>query len=396
MKKKIFFLSYNDNFGGAGIAAYNMFKSIPSRLFKKKFLCINKFSNDKEIIKIKINFIPLIKILFSILLSKFVFLLFNTNTKVKRNLALIKTDLLKELDLNKVDILHVQWFFNEVVSLDEILKFKKKIIISTHDLWFSNGSLHYNIKSKNLITKFFEEKLLKNKINKILSKKNITFTTPSLWSKNQLIKIIKRYNYQNKIIPKIYVIKNAIIKPNKIEKLKLRSKYLINNSSYIGLIQYEKKNDFIKGYDILFKILKKINNDMIYKYFILFGNNTKNFPTDKFSNLIFINFGFIQNNNISNIYYLGDYMIVTSRQETFSQLTAESLIHDRPVITFKDTGQAELIKHKQNGYLAKSNNIKDFVNGISFFQKNNFIRTANCKKLIISNFYQNKLSKLYE
>jgi len=229
-----------------------------------------------------------------------------------------------------------------------------------------------------------------------LSKKNIILTTPSQWSKNQLTKIIKKYNYQNKKIPKIHIIRNPIIKPNKIDQLKLRSKYFINNSSYIGLIHYEKKNDYVKGYDTLFKVLEKVNNDMSFKYFILFGNNTKNFPTQKFKNLIFLNYGFIENDKISNIYCLADYLILTSRQETFSQLTAESLINKRPVITFKKTGQAELIKHKHNGYLANLNDIKDFIKGINFFYENNFKDSKSLNKLMISNFYQEKLHKLYE
>ena len=165
---------------------------------------------------------------------------------------------------------------------------------------------------------------------------------------------------------------------------------------FYQLIHYEKKNDYVKGYDTLFKVLEKVNNDMSFKYFILFGNNTKNFPTQKFKNLIFLNYGFIENDKISNIYCLADYLILTSRQETFSQLTAESLINKRPVITFKKTGQAELIKHKHNGYLANLNDIKDFIKGINFFYENNFKDSKSLNKLMISNFYQEKLHKLYE
>ena len=396
MKKKILFLSYNDNFGGAGIAAFNMFKSIPSKVFEKNFICFNKFSKNKKSKKIKLNFVSFIKITFAIIISKFFISFFTNNIKVKRSLAIFNTGLLKNSNLDKYDILHVHWFFNEIVSLDEILKFKKKIIISTHDLWLSNGTFHYNVEIKNPLTKILEKKILKDKINKILSKKNIILTTPSQWSKNQLTKIIKKYNYQNKKIPKIHIIRNPIIKPNKIDQLKLRSKYFINNSSYIGLIHYEKKNDYVKGYDTLFKVLEKVNNDMSFKYFILFGNNTKNFPTQKFKNLIFLNYGFIENDKISNIYCLADYLILTSRQETFSQLTAESLINKRPVITFKKTGQAELIKHKHNGYLANLNDIKDFIKGINFFYENNFKDSKSLNKLMISNFYQEKLHKLYE
>ena len=93
MKKKILYLSYNDFFGGAAIASFNMFKSISSKKYKLELNCITKKTNDKRVKKINITIISYLKIFVSILLSQLLFLIFNTKNKIKRSMCLIDTGL---------------------------------------------------------------------------------------------------------------------------------------------------------------------------------------------------------------------------------------------------------------------------------------------------------------
>lgn len=397
MKKKILFISYNDFSGGAAIAAYNAFKSIPNDKYEKFFYCINKFTNDTRVKIIKINYFKLIKIFFFILISKFVNILYLNKYQIKKSLAIFKTKILQDLDTNDFDIIHIHWFFNDFLSLDEMLNAgKKKIIISMHDLWFCNGIHHYELKKLNTFSKLIETYLFKNKINKILKKKNLILTTPSEWVKKIFLKKCQIYNYKEELF-KIQIIKNPVIKYKINNKIELRKIYFLPNKEKIGLIHYEKKNYYIKGYDILFTILDDINRTKTKKYFILFGNNTKSFPTSKFPNLIFYNFNYVDFYKLSTLYQLSDFLILTSRQESFSQLTAESIINNTPVITFEGSGQSELICHKHNGYIAKNNNIKDFIQGIDFFcDSNKFYNEKEQSKLIIQNYYKNYLEKIYD
>lgn len=396
-KKKILFLSYNDFLGGAAIATYNIFQTIPDDKFEKKFYCINKITNDEKVKKIKLNYIRYIKIAFFILVSKILFFAFRTNNKIKRSLCIFRTGVLDETNYDDFDVLHVHWFFNDLISLDEILTFKKKIIISTHDLWFCNGTLHYDDNKLNKFTKYFENKILKIKLKKILeNNSNIILTTPSEWSKKKLLNTFKIYNNKGLKIPDIHIIKNPVKKKTNEDKIELRRRFLLPPNEQICLFHYEKNNDYIKGYDILHDVLKKIDEKVILKYFIIFGNNTKFFPTHRYPNLIFYDYGFVNYEKIHNLYQVSDYFILTSRQETFSQLTAESISNNLPVITFFDTAQAELVKHKENGYLCEKNNYSDFIDGIEFFKKNKFYKTKDFDKLYSEEYFNKYLSVLYE
>jgi glycosyltransferase involved in cell wall biosynthesis len=397
MKKKILFLSFNDFSGGASIAAYNIFKSIPDDKYKKFFYCINKFTNDKKVKEIKISYLKLIKIFFFILLTKFVNLIYQNQFQIKKSLAIFKTKILQDLNIDSFDIVHVHWMFNDFLSLDEMLNGRnKKIIISMHDLWFCNGIHHYTIKKLNKFSKIIDKYFFKKKINKILKKKDVILTTPSKWVKFVFLNKCKRYNYKEELF-KIHVIKNPIKKFKINNKVELRKKYFFPQVENIGLIHYEKKNFYIKGYDILFAILDELNRKKTKKYFIIFGNNSSNFPVSKFPNLIFYNFNYVNFYKLSILYQISDYLILTSRQESFSQLTSESITNNTPVITFEGSGQSELIRHKYNGYIAKNSNIKDFIQGIDFFNDHNkFYNDACLSKLYIENYYKNFLEEIYD
>ncbi len=395
MKKKILFLSYTDFQGGAAIASFNMFKSISPKNFDLELGCLIKKTKKKNVRKIKISFFSYIKIFFSVFLSQTLFLIFNSKTKIKRSLCILDTGLLKNINIEKFDIIHIQWLYNEVISLDEILNLKKKVVISLHDLWFCNGTFHYNPEKLNFITNIFENFLLRRKCEKILRSKNLVFTTPSIWCKDQFLNTLKKYNKNNTQLPKVFVIGNVVdFKKNKnlIKKNKFE---IIPKSEFVTLFHYEKKNNFVKAYDYLFKLLKKLNDQKKFKYFIIFGNNSKKFPAHKFNNLIFYDFGFIENKSIDEIYKFADAFILTSRQETFSQLTADSLINNTPVIAFNVSGHKELIIHKKNGFLANYPKIDDLIKGMKYFEKNNFKNIRDLKNFSQKKYYNNHLKKVY-
>ena len=396
MKKKILFLSYNDFSGGAAIATYNMFRSISKKKYNLELYCVKKLINSSNVKNIKISIFSYFRILISIILSQFLFVIFRSKQKVKRSMCIFKTGLLKSIDLDDVDIVHFHWLYNEVVSIDEILKIKKKTIISLHDLWFCNGSFHYNPGNLNYFTNLFEKFLLKRKCSKILDSKNTVFTTPSLWCKNQFLNTLNNNNPNNRKLPKVFIIKNVVNFRNFKIKNKLKKLNSIPKSEFVLLFHYEKNNDYVKGYDHLFRLLKILNKKMTYKYLIIFGNNTKKFPYEKFENLIFYDFGFVDNEKIDRVYKQSDALILTSRQETFSQLTADCLRYKTPVVAFNCSGHKELINHKKNGYLVDDFSINQMLKGIDFFKKKSFINNNGLRDCYLKNYYTKNLKQIYE
>lgn len=70
---------------------------------------------------------------------------------------------------------------------------------------------------------------------------------------------------------------------------------------------------------------------------------------------------------LAQAYRDADVFAFPSRQETFGQTKIEALACGTPVVAFNETACAEGIKHKQNGWIAASDDIGGFAEGIRYF-----------------------------
>ena len=69
-----------------------------------------------------------------------------------------------------------------------------------------------------------------------------------------------------------------------------------------------------------------------------------------------------------------------------------------PSIGFENTGVSEIILHKKSGYLAKENNIDDFVAGIEWFFEDELRFKElglNAREHVIDNFIDKLIAKKY-
>ena len=77
-----------------------------------------------------------------------------------------------------------------------------------------------------------------------------------------------------------------------------------------------------------------------------------------------------------------DVVCLSSKIETFGQTSLEAISLGIPCVIFEDLGAADLILHKKNGYIAKTDNFIDFSNGINWSLKN----LKDKKKKILDEF----------
>ena len=333
--KKIIFISYSFEKGGAAKASNNIYDC----LIKKKFEA-SKYSYQNVINE---NFFSLIKILF-------LNLLFKTILKNKKKISF---NLFNINNLNQTcenyDIVHLNWIGNEFLSLKEIIKINKKIIWTVHDDWLKNVITHVGKEDSknNFFISYFKSEI-KNFKNKLFKKK-ITFIAPS----NYILRNLKK-----KTKNKIYLIRHPINEKIFNYKKKKKSKIITFNIGGSNVFQ-----DQNKGFSHIDKILD-LTRDYINKdyKFIFFGS--KNYD-DKFkkNNKIYLK-NYLKSKEISKIFSNSDYTFVLSEIESFSLITAESLMCGCPIVCFDDNAASELITHKKNGFLLKRNDkntIKNFL-----------------------------------
>ena len=83
------------------------------------------------------------------------------------------------------------------------------------------------------------------------------------------------------------------------------------------------------------------------------------------------NLGMLHNSNLLSAYRAARVMVVPSLSENLSNVIMESLSCATPVVAFNIGGNADMIDHLQNGYLAKERDAIDLAKGIHFCLTNN-------------------------
>ncbi len=135
--------------------------------------------------------------------------------------------------------------------------------------------------------------------------------------------------------------------------------------------------------------------------FIFFGSKTyDNFF--KLNKKIHINY-FLNSKEVAKVFLNSNYTFVLSQIESFSLITAESLMCGCPVVCFDDNAASELIVHKKNGYLLKRKDKSSFLHFLkwasknkNFFNRKKISEEANKKfsYKFISQEYMNVYEKL--
>ena len=268
----------------------------------------------------------------------------------------------KIIDNRKVDIVHLHWIGNEMISVKEISKIKKPVVWTLHDMWPFSGGDHFvidnketkqnKLKNKNFIK--LNNFLLNNKI-KFFHNKNFSITCPSKWIYEKVLDSSVFKNSSIKILPYI------IDEKNWNYNLTSNKKIINSNKKTVILFSATSSVNFRKGFNFL---VDAINNYLDKeKYFLLVvGDKPKKFEDIKIEKKYF---GYIDSEKtLKNIYFSSDIFVMPSLFESFGQVFLEAGCFGLPSVTFDNTAASEIIKHKKNGYLSEYKSAKDLANGI--------------------------------
>ncbi len=299
-------------------------------------------------------------------------------------------DITKHQSYYDCDIVHLHQVY-DFIDYKSFFKINKKPIVWTfHDMNPFSGGWH-------IIDK---EKIYSKKINKI-AKKNLeikknaysniqkmTIISPSQFllkeiNNSKLFEFFKKEQVFNGIDLDIF-------KPYNKE-LACEIMNLPKNKKFI-LFLADDHNRINKGKDIFLKIYKKTKE----KYnFLIVGKNSfcENYILDGVYQI-----GFMKDEKLLPILYsCVDISIVPSRYESFSLVTIESIACGVPVVAFDTSGPKEILEHKISGYLAKIDNIEDFINGIEYLSKTEYTEKFKIETLKRSKLFDiNLIAKQYE
>lgn len=287
--------------------------------------------------------------------------------------------------INKADIIYLHWVqygFMNLSNIEQLAKLDKPIIIFMHDMWPLTGGCHHSFtcekyKSRCNNCQMFPDNNMIDWPSLEFSKKikfyskytNLYFVSPSEWLYG-----CARQSFLTKDKPVFYIpniINNNIFKPFE----KKIAKHILNldaNEPIIGFGAASIESPY-KGWEYLIKALEILHESQSLRRasVLIFGHGDRKRLADaipfktKFMGYLRDEF------STSLVYNASDVFVIPSLADNQPTTVMESLCCGTPVVGFNVGGIPDMVKHKENGYIAKYKDAEDLAKGIKSCLENN-------------------------
>ncbi|MEO6136065.1 MAG: glycosyltransferase [Ginsengibacter sp.] len=311
------------------------------------------------------------------------------NRKNKKELGLFSfpilgTDISKRKEIIESDFIYIHWTsmgFLNLKNIENLIKLQKPVIFILHDMWHITGGCHYSFDCNKYITGCqncpilpttkehdLSSKEFKKKLKLYSRYHNIYFVSPSKWlyncTKESLLTIKKPAFY----IPNI--INTNVFKP--FNKQIAKNILNIAPNEFVLAFGAVQIGSPYKGWKYLqnaLEILKEENLELSLTV-LIFGSGFNK----TIENLIPFKTKFLGhlNDEFSMViaYNAADVFVIPSLADNQPTTVMESLSCGTPVVGFNTGGIPDMIKHKENGYLAQYKDSNGIATGIKFFCEN--------------------------
>lgn len=299
------------------------------------------------------------------------------------------------------DVVMIHWVCGDYLSVEgigKLLETGKKVFIVCHDNYHFTGGCHVRLgcdkymngcgkcpqlKSDN--EQDITYQAVKEKVEYYQKYDNYMVLSPSTWMDSNVAKSLVFKDKKHGVLAN--AINTELFKA--YDKAKAREEYGIPQDKKVVLIGI-KSNENIpyNGMEYLYGGIEAFKKEDIH--FVLFGANDV-------TNKILIglqNVGFVNGREkLAMLYSASDVYVTTSLEDSFNQTVAECMACGTPVVAFNNGGIADIIDHKQNGYLAKIKDTKDWVSGVKYVLEN--VDNFSPRDKIVKNFSYDRIAEKF-
>lgn len=307
------------------------------------------------------------------------------------------------------DILHFHWVSGLIdYNVLSAIPPDKPIVWTLHDMHPFTGGCHYSEGCLNFVDDCSSCHLLKPgstlaKCELSFKKRaldrltNIQVIAPSLWlkelaEKSQIFKGRPVHHVPNIIPSDVFTPTNQVV---------ARIKLGLPRNKILLLFGADNIKNIRKGGDLLQRIAQrlKMTHESADIEVVFFGKGKLSIPYPTH------NLGHISDENkLALVYSAADVFIFPSREDNAPMSVAESLLCGTPVVCSNVGNARELIDHKKNSFIAESEDILEFCNGIDWILSLNDFERLELRSLcrISASRYHHKdsiirrLSSIYE
>ena len=362
---KVLHVNYTDK-GGAFIALKRVDEALKfnfSEEYSSCYLIVNPAGSIclNYVTPIKSTLDKLISFLRPRIVRMLTSIIFKSDGKATESYNILRSrKIIKFINNSDFDVVHLHWIGGETISIKDFNRIKKPIVWTLHDSWPYLGRHHFQIFNNSDITNKAIDNYLKN-------------VKRRAW-KNLGMEIICVSDCLKKEVDnsEIFIGNNVIKIHNSINtdywqpiELEL-ARNLLNLSkekTYLTLGAVNPTSDIRKGFSLLTEAIKLIPSEMNNNIEILmFGTCGDDIVLSGIKTKFM---GEISDELVLKILFAAsDVILVPSYYESFGQTALEGISMEKPVVCFDSSGTVEIIKHLENGYVAKSFCPDDFAKGI--------------------------------
>ena len=378
---KVVHLNTYDGNGGAGRACLRLSNALTKNGVDSSVIVYYKFGEDPKTDTFNKGIFAKAKAIYNIMAERYLAKIFVKAVKTPFSLQWFGQSIVHHPALRTADVIHLHWVNHGFLSpkfLAQLDELEKPIVWTFHDSNAFTGGCHVRYSCEHfhqqcgncpVLTYSGKDDIShKNWLRKQKAYSELSFhiVAPSKWMANS----VKQSSLLG--IRNVSVIPNTIeidvfkpyVKAEAKKILKIPADHFVLMSGFMP-----SKNDKHKGAQYLIDALNElairpeIPNDKIE--LVIFGNkDEQNMPTFPFQTTFLGTIN--KDDHLAKCYAAADAFITPSLEDNLPNTVMESLACATPVIAFTTGGIPDMVKHLENGYLAKYKNATDLADGIEW------------------------------
>ena len=369
---RVLHINTSDRDGGAARAAMRIHKGLRDMGTQSVFLARSNFSGDVDVISPqgkKNRFKVAINTRFESLIQK----LFHVKTNHPWSMGYAPFDVISPfLSDASFDVLHLHWINGGFLDITKLKNIKAPMVWLLHDSWPFTGGCHipfdcvryetgcHDCPELDKRSRFDVAQWVFQRKRKCYPK-SMHIVAPSQW----LADAARSSAFFSE--------SNIRVIPNGVDIQRYRPMDRRVARDVLGVPQDCKlilfgamsaTSDWNKGFDLLFKALERLRNNVDFAVqIVVFGSEKPSVPPD-FGMPTTYTGRLYDDISLTLLYNAADVMVIPSRSENFPNVCLESMASGTPVVAFAIGGLLDQIEHKRNGYLARPYDVNDLANGI--------------------------------
>ena len=405
---KVLIVSTSDGSGGASVAALRLAEALNNNGVEARMLVRERLTDKPFVVKMggkwrqKWNFLwERMRIFASNLFSRknlFTVSIANTGQDITHTKA-----------FREADVVHLHWTNQGMLSIQNIRKIivsGKPLVWTMHDMWPLTAICHYAHECRRFtdscgrcpFLRFPHDGDLSQKVFRkkqaVLRDASVQFVAVSSWLRDEARQSTLLGGRDIRVVPNVLSLSRFRLFPRDDARRSLGIK-----SRYVVMFGAGRIDNPIKGFGFLCDALRslvgsrKILRDDIC---LLLIGGIKNRDVLQDVPIPYIYNGYVDGDDaLSMMYSAANCVVSSSLYETFGQTLIEALACGCLPVTFDNSGQTDIVRHKENGFLARWKDPESLAEGILWAAKDSNIHRESLRQEVLCKYSEQVVAQQY-